>query len=202
METPTLNAYYRKGIGTNSAHRTRSIGQVPAVVYDATANKMIGIEKKDLDTLLTQHGDNAILNVQLGDETVRAMIKEVQYHPVTNQVIHVDLKPVEQDSKVRTHVPIRFIGTDYVERSNGILQKQKQEIEVECAADRVPKFINADLSKLAVGQSFKVLDLEVAEELSILTRPSEVLVTLTAANNFVEPAEGVANSVEKEKGEK
>ncbi|MGE4282715.1 MAG: 50S ribosomal protein L25 [Clostridia bacterium] len=196
METPTLNAYDRMGMGKNSAHKVREMGQVPAIIYDIALNKMIAIEKKDLDAILIHYGENAIVNLQLGEESIKSIIKEVQYHPVTNQVIHVDLKPIQQDTRIRTHVPVHLVGNEYIDRSGGVLQKQRQEIEVECMADRIPKFINADISGLSVGQSFKVLDLEVAEELSILTKPNEVIVTLTAANNFGQTEENEAESVE------
>ncbi|MDK2798457.1 MAG: large subunit ribosomal protein [Clostridiales bacterium] len=187
MEIPAVNVNYRIGVGKNSAHRTRENGQVPGVVYDANANKLIEIDKKTLESILTKYGENTLVNLQLGDETIKSMIMEVQHHPVNNQVIHVDFKPVQNDTRVRTHVPIRFIGTSEVKRNGAILQKQRQEIEVECVADKVPKYIEVDLSQLAVGQSFKVQDIEVAEELIVLTEPTEVLTTLTSASNYVEP---------------
>ncbi|MBZ4644848.1 MAG: large subunit ribosomal protein [Petroclostridium sp.] len=201
MEIPVLNANYRIGVGKNSARRSRNIGQIPGVVYDSDLNKLIGIDKKDLDSVLAHYGENALVNIQLGGDTIKSMIVEVQHHPVSRQVMHVDFKPVRDDTRVRAHIPIKFIGMAEVERSGGILQRQRQEIEVECAADRVPKFINIDLSRLAVGQSFKVLDIEIAEELSILTKPTEVIATLTAANNFVEPGNSVVANKAEEKEE-
>lgn len=184
MEVPVLNATYRIGVGKNSAKRARNIGQVPGVIYDEALNKLIGIEQRELDTVLNQYGQNAVVEVKIGEDRIKSVIAEVQHDPINRQVVHIDFKPVNERSKVRAHIPVKFIGTEDAERIGGIIQKQKQEIEVECTADSVPKYITADLSQLNVGQSFKVQDIEIAEELTILTKPIEVLATLTAPANY------------------
>lgn len=184
MKTPVIIANYRIGTGTGSAHRTRRIGQVPGIVYDNAANKIVCMNKKDLDLLIAANGINAVVDLQLGDSTIKAMIVDVQYHPVTKDVIHIDFKPVFSDSKVHTHVPIRFIGMEYAESNGGIVQKQKQSIEIRCSADKIPKFIPVDLNGLRPGQSFKVQDVEFAEEFTILDKPTEVLALITTPNNY------------------
>ena len=190
MEMPVLNASYRAQSGTNSAHRARNLGQVPGVIYDANLNKLIEVDKKELDTVIHHYGENAMVNVNIGEQSVKTMIKDIQYHPVNQQVIHIDFKPVSDSTRVRTRVPVRFIGVPEAERHGGIIQKQKQEIEVECVADKVPKFLNADLSQLEVGDNFKVQDMEFAEELTLLTKPNEVLALLIPKSNYVEQESG------------
>ncbi|NLY44045.1 MAG: 50S ribosomal protein L25 [Clostridiaceae bacterium] len=185
MDVPVLRVNYRIGSGKNSARRSRRAGQVPGVIYDAVKNKLISVEKKELDAILHDYGENALVNLELGDEHIKSIIAQVQRHPVSQQAIHVDFKPVQEDMRVRAHVPIRFIGVSEIERNGGIVQRQRQEIEVECSADRVPKYIPVDLGKLAVGQNLKVQDIEISEELSILTKPTEVIATLTLPSNYV-----------------
>lgn len=188
MNIPAVNADYRIGVGSCSAGRSRRMGQIPAIIYDSQLNKMIEVNKKDLDSLLHTYGDNCVVNVRLGGDTIQSMIMEVQRHPISNEPIHIDFKPVSDTIKVHTRIPVRFIGLDQVKQSGGILQKQRQEIEVECMPQHVPKYITADLSNLTVGQSFTVQDIEIAEELTMLTKPTEVLATLTSPDNYVETA--------------
>lgn len=192
MDMPVLNASYRAESGKNSAHRARNLGQVPGVIYDANLNKLIEVDKKELDTVIHNYGQNAMVFVNVGDQSLKTMIKEVQYHPVNQEVIHIDFKPVSDSTRVRTRVPVRFVGVPEAERHGGIIQKQKQEIEVECVADKVPKFLNADVSQLEVGGNFKVQDMEFAEELTLLTRPNEVLALLIPKTNYVEQESGEA----------
>lgn len=192
MQLPVLNANYRIGVGTGSAHRSRAKGQIPAVVYDIDANKIIEVDKKDLESLLTIYGNNALINVQLGENRIKCLIREVQYHPIHRNIIHVDFKPVNEDTRIHTRVPIRFTGVKESARTGGILQKQRQNIEVECLASSVPKYISADIGRLAIGESFSVQDIEIAEELTLLTRPDEVLVTLIAPKDYAESEGRVA----------
>jgi len=185
MEIPVLNVEYRADTGKNSAHRSRKRGNVPGVIYDPNQNKLIEVDKKELENILSRYGVNALVNIKLGNDTIKTIIKEVQHDPINSQVIHIDFKPVDDNTKVRTHVPIRFVGVNAAERTGGILQRHRQEVEIECAADRVPKYVNVDLSKLSLGQSIKVQDIEFAEELTLLTKPTEVIAALTPPVNFI-----------------
>lgn len=180
MNIPSIEANYRIGVGSASAERTRKVGYVPAVIYDEQLNKSVQIDKQNLDYLIKNYGDNTVVNVQVGDDVIKSMIMNVQRHPISNQVIHIDLKPVNQDTRVHTQVPIRFIGLEQVKRSGGILQKQRSQVEIECVADNVPKYLMVDLSNLSVGDSYTVQDMEFAEELTLITKTNEVIATLTS----------------------
>ncbi len=186
MEIASLNVNNRNGVGKNNARRTRRIGHIPGVIYDINGNKLVEIEKKDLDAVLSHNRYNAIVNISIGNEIIKAMIMDVQYHPISKELIHVDFKPVTDHTKIHTHIPIRFIGAREIELTGGILQRQRQDVEVECTADNVPKYLEADISRLGLGQSFKVYDMEIAQELTMITKPTEVLVTLTSPDDYVE----------------
>ncbi len=189
MEIARLDVNNRNGVGKNDARRTRRIGYIPGVIYDISGNKLVEIKKRDIDAVLSHNGYNAIVNISIGNEMIKAMIMDVQYHPISKELIHVDFKPVTDHTKIHTHIPIKFIGAREIERIGGILQKQRQDVEVECTADNVPKYIEADISRLGIGQSFKVYDMEIAEELTMITKPTEVLVTLTSPDDYVEDEE-------------
>ena len=186
MQIQEVQANYRHGIGSNYARRCRNNGLVPAVIYDSFSNKVIELDKREIEMILKQYGNHAIVNLQVGPENIKSMIMEVQHDPVNHQIIHVDFKPVTENMRVRTSIPIRFIGAANIERSGAIIQKQRQELEIECLVDRVPKYIDVDLSQLSAGHSFKVQDVEIAEDLTIMTKPEEVLATITTSSNRTE----------------
>jgi len=201
VEIPVLNAEDRTVFGKKSAKRVRKMGKVPGVLYDPNQNKLIGVDRKELDNIIAHYGINALVRLQFNNETVQSVIKEVQHDPVNRQIIHIDFKPVDENTKVRAHVPIKFIGISDVERIGGIVQRQRQEVEVECAADKIPKQITVSLKGLSIGQSVKVQDIEIAEELTLLTEPEEVLATLTAPVHYFVHEEKSEVASEEDNGE-
>ncbi len=178
MNIPSIEVDYRIGAGSASSERVRKAGYVPAVIYDEKCNKMVQIEKQALDYLIKNYGSNTLVEIQVGDDAIKSILMHIQHHPITNQVIHIDLKPINEETRVHTHIPIRFIGLEDIKKSGGVLQKQRSQVEVACMANNVPKYLTADLSSLAVGDSYTLKDMEFAEELTLITKTHEVIATL------------------------
>lgn len=178
MNKPVIEGISREKTGKNAAHKIRAAGYIPAVVYDNTQNKVINVSREDMLEALKKQGDSALVEIKMGPSIINALIKEVQRDPVSGDLLHVDFKPVDMNKIVHTKVPVKFTGNDMLKRQGGVIQSQKSEIEVEGKPDSLPKSVNIDVSKFNLGDSIKVSDVEIAGEISIVSRPDEVIATI------------------------
>jgi len=161
------------------ANALRRKGYVPGILYGIDQeNRPIVFDKTNLTTVIQKYGENALLEISLEDEIKPVVIKEVQRDPVTHEIAHIDLQTVQKNRKIHTSVPVMVKGLGIVERKGGIVQHQLDRIEIEGYSTDIPKYVTVDVSNLYPGQKLQVGDLEISEELSILTPKQEVVVTV------------------------
>lgn len=166
-----------------SVKNLRAEGLIPAELYGkGVQNLHLAIPLKDFRKVLKQAGESTMINVVLGNEKRPAMIYDVAVHPVSDEILNVDLYQVRLDEKIKIKVPLEFIGESMaVKDKKGILVKAMQELEVEALPTNIPRSLTVDLSKIAdIGQSVYVKDLEVAKDVTILFAPESVVATVTA----------------------
>lgn len=171
----------RAATGKGPSHADRRSGQVPAVLYgEGVAVPLhLVVERGQLEKLLTSHGEGSIVTLQVEGEGDRpAMIKEVQHHPVRGNVIHVDFQGISLRKKIRTALPLTLKGTPEGIKEGGVLQHQLREVEVECLPQDLPEHLVADISKLGIGDTLFVRDLEVPPAIKLLTEENEVIATV------------------------
>lgn len=176
-----VNCTLRNDIGSNACNRIRNAGHIPGVIYGHNfQNYPLDFDLKHLKSVIRDHGENAVVNVEINGSTYPAMIKEVQRNPVTGNIMHIDLQQLVLTEKIHTAVPILFSGKGML--NNGtILQQQIQKVDIECYPDAVPKNITVDVSNLSIGDVLKVSDVEFGEEISILNDVNEIVASLTYA---------------------
>jgi len=169
----------RNEVGSNACHRVRSKGHIPAVIYGHHfSNYSIELDNKELNKVIREHGENALVNVMIEGITYPAMMKEIQRDPVTSEIIHMDLQQVYATEKIHATVPILLSGKEAIGRV-GILQQQLKKVEVECFPGNVPKFFSVDVSSMGMGGAIKVADVEFGEEIAILSDMNEIIVSLS-----------------------
>ncbi|MBM7614700.1 50S ribosomal protein L25 [Alkaliphilus hydrothermalis] len=172
----SITSEVRNNVGKNESHRVRFDGYVPSVIYGRNMNTVpIKIDKRELQSLLRNHGENGIIQVEMGGENHTVLIKEVQRDPVTKEIIHLDLQQVSYDQKIHVKVPIVLKGRNYVERGGVILQQQLQELEVECFAGNIPQKLEYDVTSLTRGDALRVADMEFGEEFHIIQDPQSII---------------------------
>ncbi|HHU62976.1 MAG TPA: 50S ribosomal protein L25 [Clostridiales bacterium] len=159
----------------------RRLGNVPGVLYgkELPATR-IKLDKKVLQRILSQNGSNAVFEVMLEGKIRPVIVREIQREPITQKILHIDLYSIREDKKIKTKLPINITGYGSVARRGGILQHQLKEVEVFGFLSRIPHFIKADVSNMVPGQSLRVQDVEFAEELTVLNKPDDIIVTVLA----------------------
>lgn len=161
----------------------RAQGLVPAELYGrGVVNQHIAVSAKDLKKTLKTAGTNTVVTVVLDDKKHPSLLHDVQYDPVTDEMIAADFYQIRLDKKIKVKIPVEFIGTaPAVKDLSGILVKAMQEIEVEALPANLPHSLVADLSNMKeIGQSLYVKDLQVPADVKVSVGPETVIATVTA----------------------
>lgn len=127
-------------------------------------------------------GENVLIDLTIGDkESELAMLKEVQRHPVTRNILHVDFMRVSLEETVTTHVRIMLLGTPIgVSQQSGVMEFPHREVEIECLPTRIPEQIEIEVSQLSIGDSIRMGDLQIPEGVKVLDDPDTIIVTIGA----------------------
>ena len=180
MADTFLNCNLREETGSNASHKVRAEGHVPGVVYGHHfPNYHLELDRKEISRIIKNYGENAIINISINDNSYPVMIKDIQRDVVTGEIIHLDFQHINASDKINTFIPIVINGRNSID-NNAILQKQLEKLEVECLPQNVPKYISIDVSKLALGSSIKISDVEFGEDISILNDLQQVIVSLSS----------------------
>ncbi len=149
--------------GSRAARRLRREGLVPGIVYGHGAEPLpVAVAARDLRAALTTDlGVNALLSLQAGDKTILAMARAVQRHPVKGVVTHVDFQTVRRDEVIAAEVPITLVGeATEVLHGQGHVDQQLFTLTVRARPSDIPSSIDVDISRLGVGETIRVGDLE------------------------------------------
>lgn len=179
----------RDEIGKTGLRRLRMDGFVPGIFYthdqkDATPLK-VGV--KELHKAL--QSEALVYHLKIGGKSRNVLIKEVQYHPVTDEIMHVDFQGVRMDEEVVVRVPIHTIGRPVgVKDEGGQLHQALLEVEIRCRVDEVPPHFEIDINDLHIGQTIHVGDLEIGE-VELITSPDSMVVSVSHARGVIEEVE-------------
>jgi large subunit ribosomal protein L25 len=169
--------------GKNEARRLRAGGRVPGVLYGAKKETVaVSLDPKQITRILhSESGHNTIFEVQAGSEKARVMIVDWQYDPMYGKLLHIDLKRIAMDEKIRVKVPIHLVGeAEGVKTQGGILDQVLREVEVECLPADIPSHIDADVTALVFGTVLRVSDLQSGDKLKFITDAGQTVAHITS----------------------
>jgi len=176
--------------GKNEARRLRASGRVPAVIYGAKQQSLaVSVDPKQISRILSsESGHNTIFDVEVGAEKSKVMIVDWQYDPLKGKLLHIDMKRIAMDEKIRVKVPIHLVGEAAgVKQQGGILDQVLREVEIECLPSDIPSHIDADVSELVFGTVLRVADLARAGSLKFLTDAAQTVAHITSVKEEVVP---------------
>ena len=185
-----VEAQPRAERGKNEARRVRRSGRVPAVLYGAKKQTLaLSVDPKQISRILSsESGHNTIFDLQAGDERTKAMIVDWQYEPIKGALLHIDLKRIAMDERLKVSVPIMLKGEAAgVKQQGGILEQILREVEVECLPADIPSHIDADVSELVFGKLLRVSDLAHISRVRFLTDPNQTVAHIISVKEEVAP---------------
>jgi large subunit ribosomal protein L25 len=204
MQMQELTIKRRDGIGKQAAKRLRREGAVPAILYGGTQTVAVTTDPKAVLKMIVGHeGTTQLLTLTVDGEsgTRLAIIRAMQFDPVTERLLHVDLQEVSPDKPITVRVAVHPVGEAVgVRDTKGILNLVLHELAVSCLPTAIPDRIDADVSELAIGDVLTIANLVAPPGVRILNDPGQAVATVAPpmAEEVVAPAATAAVTAEPE----
>ncbi len=167
MKTVKIDAQKREELGSKFARRERREERIPGVIYGSKENVHISINELDISKIVYTP-DFFKVNVEVDGKSYEVLLKDIQFHPVTDKVTHVDFQELVKGRKIKTEIPIELKGTAAGIQEGGKLQQKLRTLSVRIKPENLIESFDIDVSELELGSSLKVGDLETGE-IEVLT---------------------------------
>ena len=177
-----LDIFKRDDISKSSLKQLRRDGNIPGIFYSCNSKESIPFYMENKTLVEAKKSRARIFNIAVGSNKQTVIFKSVQYHPVTDEVLHVDLYGVNMDQAVAVKIQLKLEGNAAgVLNEGGVLVQSLNEIEIECLPTDIPENITIDISELNLGDSLKVEEIELDEKLSLKSDSQQVIASVTQA---------------------
>lgn len=184
MKSVNLNGSARSSVGSKDAKALRRQGLVPCVIYGGEQQTHIALNAKEVEKLLsTPEAYKLLIDVD-GKEHV-VILKDVQFHPLTDEILHCDLLELVDNKKVVCQIPVQLVGTSIGVRNGGKLNLNRRKLMVKAFPKDLPDFITIDISKLRIGQSVRIGDV-VTENYELVNPDKLVIVAVNRTRGAVD----------------
>jgi large subunit ribosomal protein L25 len=175
MKSITINGSKRENVGKSSTKALRNAGKVPCVLYGGEKPVHFSADEISFSKLVyTPNAHTVIISMDSKTE-INAVIQDIQFHPVTEKILHIDFLQIFEDKEVTITVPVRFEGNaPGVRNQGGNLSKNKRKLSVRALPKDLPDFIKADISSLNLNDNITIAD--VSEETFKFLHPDNMVI--------------------------
>jgi large subunit ribosomal protein L25 len=194
-----LSVERRERLGTTGSNALRASGKIPAVLYGhGAAPEHIALDAHAFTELLHRSGRNAIITLTDGGRKRQtAMVREIQYHPVSRRAVHADLQRVSADETIAAKLGVVTIGVaDGVRNAGAVMDVVTHEIEIEGPASRIPEHLEIDVTELGVHDHITAADVPLPSGFKLVTSPETIVVTIEPSRTAHELEEAAAGPEE------
>ena len=172
-----LNVDIRKEHGTSAARRARLQNKVPAVVYHSGIEAIpLSVDKTSLNKALRT--GQMIFEVNVEDKNQFVLVKEIQYHPVTDEIIHIDFQKVKEDEKISLEVAVRSSGEAQGVKLGGLLVQMLNSVTIKCKPAEIPEFLEIDVTDMEMNTNLFVRDITLPTDVEMLTADDIAVVSV------------------------
>lgn len=175
-----LKAEKREGAGKGVARKVRATGRVPAVLYGGGIDPLsLTVDSGALwHALHTDAGSNVLIDLAVDGDRYLSMPREVQRDIVRGSILHVDFLRIRKDVAIQVDVPVHLTGESVGVKQGGVVEHHLWELRVECLPTEVPESIEADITKLEIGDALHLKDLRIPGNVTVLTPEDEIIVSV------------------------
>ena len=206
MKSITINASQRESVGKKATKALRNAGQVPCVIYGGdTVVHFAAPELAFKNLVYTPDVHTVKIALDNGTE-LNAILQDIQFHPVTDRILHIDFVQIFDDKPITMEIPFRTVGNSRGVRNGGVLRFNLRRIKVKGLASDLPDFIEGDISNLKIGNKLYVTD--VADDKFTILHPDNTVVCQVRTSRTAvaddedededEATEGVTETTEQE----
>ncbi|MGA1781835.1 MAG: 50S ribosomal protein L25/general stress protein Ctc [Candidatus Puniceispirillaceae bacterium] len=194
-DNTTISAEQRERVGKGSARAVRRAGRVPAVIYGDKKEPLgITLETREITKIVHQPGIfGRLLDIKVGKDSHTVLTRDIQFHPVSDNILHMDFLRVSGSAKVAVAVAVEFINEDDCPgiKIGGVLNVVRYEVELLCPATTIPEKITVDLSGLKIGDSIHISTIDLPDGVTPTITDRDFTVATIAS-----PGGGVKNEDE------
>ena len=160
MKSITINGSLRESVGRKSTKALRNADQVPCVLYGGDKTVHFSAAELAFSKLVyTPNAHTVVISLANGD-TYNAILQDIQFHPVTDRILHVDFYQLFDDKEITMEIPVSFTGNSRGVRAGGVLRKNKRSLRIKALPGILPDFIEADITELKIGNKLYITALE------------------------------------------
>lgn len=195
MKTVSLSGSPRENVGKKDAKKNRRQGLVPCVMYGgAQKQKQFTVVEKELVKFIWSPNVYQY-DISLDGEEHKAILQDIQFHPVTDRVLHVDFYEIKEDKPFSTSLPVNVVGSSVGLTKGGKVYKNRRKLRVKGLLKDMPEMIDIDISSLDINDTVKVKELE-RENITFLDPGTDVIIAIKSAKAMA--AMGADMEVEEE----
>jgi large subunit ribosomal protein L25 len=187
MKALKLSGSPRESVGKKDAKKLRREGKVPCVLYGGEKQVQFSVPEKDFKPLIFSP-NTYLVDLTVGGKEYTCILQDVQYHPVKDNILHVDFLQIFEDKPVSIAVPLRYTGTSKGILKGGRLFRKYRKLTVSALPGDLPDEIVVDITNLNINDSIKISEL-VRENLTFLDPPQSVAVAIKTARGAAEDEE-------------
>jgi large subunit ribosomal protein L25 len=187
MKSVSISGSPRANVGTKDAKALRAEGKIPCVLYGGTEQVHFSALEKDFKPLVyTPEVKLADLNID--GRTFKATMKEVQFHPISDKLLHVDFLEVSDAKPVIIEVPVKVVGNSPGIKAGGKLVTKFRKLKIRSALANLPESITVNIDKLEIGDGVRVKDITL-NGVTLLNTPNAVVVSVATTRNVAAAAQ-------------
>lgn len=179
----TLEASIREKSNPRAMRRE---GKVPAVVYGPGTHETIALDRKVIEKVLDKATRSSRIDIQVNGDTMGTFIRDMQYHPLTDELLHLDFYHPPADEPITLDVPVHLYGDAKGRKNGGIVSQLSEQIEVYGPTDRIPERVDLDISELDIHDAIYASDIELPEGTELVTPAESLIVTVFAPRSRAE----------------
>ncbi len=199
MKSITINGSQRESVGKLSTKALRNAGQVPCVVYGGDKSVHFAAKELAFAKLVYTSSAHAVVIALDNGEKINAILQDIQFHPVTDRILHVDFYQIYEDKEVTMSIPVKYEGVAPGILLGGVLRKTNRRLKVKATPANLPDFIVANISKLNIGNKLYVTALE-NEKYTFSHPDNTVVAQVKMARAAIKAEEGEEKEKEGEEG--
>jgi large subunit ribosomal protein L25 len=188
-----IEAEIREAKGKGAARSLRRAGRVPAIIYGNKEKEvLLSFDSKEITKYASKAGFySRLIDIQIGKNSYRAIPYDVQLHPVTDQIEHIDFMHIGKNAEVKVSVHVHAINHEkcMALKRGGILNMIRRDIEISCKADDIPEKIDLDISNLTVSNALHVSDLILPKGVKAVTAGNVTIATISGSSKEEEAVE-------------
>ncbi|MGB0789830.1 MAG: 50S ribosomal protein L25/general stress protein Ctc [Marinirhabdus sp.] len=156
MKSITINGSKRESVGKSATKALRDAERVPCVVYGGDELIHFSAEEKAFKPLVYTANVHTVVIELGGGQTINAIVQDIQFHPVTDKILHVDFYEISDNKPVMMEIPVRTQGTSHGVRNGGVLRIVTRKLRIKAVPANLPDFIDADITEMKIGAKMYV----------------------------------------------